>query len=111
MGEEKLGEDPARDFVPAVLSPMALLGYEVGADSPLMREMALHLDRQIELTLEALKKLPGFGFAFAAAHGAPGHEGRRIKGTAVAPAIDKQLSNAYDVSSRKKRYVERCPYP
>jgi len=54
------------DFVTIVLSPMALLGYEVGADSPLMREMVLHLDRQIELTLEALRKVPSFGLAFAA---------------------------------------------
>ncbi len=111
IAEEKLGQGPALDFVTAVLSPMALLGYEVGADSPLMREMVLHLDRQIELTLEALKKLPGFGFAFAAAHGSPGHEGRRIKGAAVAQAIDKALSNAYDVSSVKNRYVERYVYP
>lgn len=111
IAEEKLGQGPALDFVTAVLSPMALLGYEVGADSPLMREMVLHLDRQIELTLEALKKLPGFGFAFAAAHGAPGHEGRRIKGATVAQAIDRALSNAYDVSSVKNRYVERYVYP
>lgn len=111
IAEEKMGQGPALDFLVAVLSPTALLGYEVGADSPLMREMVLHLDRQIELTLEALKKLPGFGFAFAAAHGAPGHEGRRIKGAAVAQAIDKALSNAYDVSSVKNRYVEKYVYP
>jgi hypothetical protein len=73
--------------------------------------MVLHLDRQIEATLEALRTLPSFGFAFAAAHGAPGRDGRRIKGAAVAQAIDKALSIAYDVSSVKNHYVERYVYP
>ena len=40
----------------------------------LMRDMVLHLDRQIELTLEALKKIPGVELAFAPAHGAPDHD-------------------------------------
>jgi hypothetical protein len=109
--EEKLGQSQALDFVTLVLSPMALLGYEVGADSPLMREMVLHLDRQIELTLEALRKLPSFGLAFAAAHGAPDHDGRRVSGASVAKAIDQALSDAYDVPSAKNRYVERYVYP
>jgi hypothetical protein len=111
IAEEKLGQGPALDFVTVVLSPMALLGYEVGADSPLMREMVLHLDRQIELTLEALRKLPSFGLAFAAAHGAPDHDGRRVNGAAVAQAIDQALSDAHDVPSAKNRYVERYVYP
>ena len=111
IAEEKLGQGAAFDFVTVVLSSMALLGYEVGADSPLMREMVLHLDRQIELTLEALKKLPGFGLAFCAAHGAPNHDGRRVNGAAVAQAIDKALSDAHDVSVAKNRYVERYVYP
>jgi hypothetical protein len=111
IGEEKLGQGLALDFVTVVLSPMALLGYEVGADSPLMREMVLHLDRQIELTLETLRKLPSFGLAFAAAHGAPDHDGRRVNGAAVAQAIDQALSDANDVPSAKNRYVERYVYP
>jgi Type I phosphodiesterase / nucleotide pyrophosphatase len=111
IAEEKLGQGPALDFVAVVLSPMALLGYEVGADSPLMQEMVLHLDRQIELTLDALKKHPGFGLAFTAAHGAPGRAGSRVNGAAVAQAIDQALSAAYDVSSVKNRYVERYVYP
>jgi hypothetical protein len=90
---------------------MALLGYEVGADSPLMREMVLHLDRQIEMTLEALKKIPGVELAFAGAHGAPDHDGRRVNGASVAQVIDQALSDAYDVPSARNRYVERYVYP
>jgi predicted AlkP superfamily pyrophosphatase or phosphodiesterase len=108
--EEKLGQGPALDFVAVILGQMAQLGYEVGADSPLMREMVLHLDRQIELTLEALKKLP-VGLVFAAAHGAPDHDGRRVNGASVAQVIDQALSDAYDVPSAKNRYVERYVYP
>jgi hypothetical protein len=111
IAEEKLGQGPALDFVSVVLSPMALLGYEVGADSPLMGEMVLHLDRQIESILESLRKLPSFGLAFAAAHGAPNHDGRRVNGGSVAQAIEQALSDAYDVPSAKNRYVERYVYP
>ena len=111
IAEEKLGQGPALDFVTIVLSPMALLGYEVGGDSPLMHEMVLHLDRQIESTLDALRKLPSFGFAFAAAHGAPDHDGKRVSGASVAQAIDRALSDAFDVPSARNRYVERYVYP
>jgi Type I phosphodiesterase / nucleotide pyrophosphatase len=114
LSEEKLGQGASFDFVTVVLSSMALLGYEAGADSPLMREMALHLDRQIEATLEVLKKLAGvgnFGLAFAAAHGATRNDARPVDGAAVATAIDKALSAAFDVSSEKNRYVERYVYP
>ena len=114
IAEEKLGQGPALDFIGVVLSSMAWLGYEVAADSPLMREMVLHLDRQIEATLEALTRLAGagnFGIAFTAAHGAPDHDGRRVDGAAVAQAVDLALSAAYDVSKVKNRYVERFVYP
>ena len=84
-----MGQGPAFDFVTVVLNSMAQLGYEVGADSPLMREMVLHLDRQIESTLEALRKQVGagnFGVGFTAAHGAPGSHAKHINGATVAQA-------------------------
>jgi len=59
IAEEKLGQGAGFDFLGVVLNSTALLGYEVGADSPLMREMVLHLDRQIESTLELLRKIAG----------------------------------------------------
>lgn len=113
-----LGENFA--FVPVILSSMALLGYEVGADSPLMREMALQLDQQVEITLEALNKTPGAGnyaLVFTAAHGAPPEPtvARRfalaLSGDRIARVIDGALSEAYDASSVKNRYVDRYLYP
>jgi arylsulfatase A-like enzyme len=79
-----------------------------------MREMALHLDRQIELTLEALRKqlgAGGFGVAFTAAHGAPDRDAKHIDGVSVARAAGQALSSAYDVSAVKRRYVTRYVYP
>jgi arylsulfatase A-like enzyme len=76
--------------------------------------MALHLDRQIEAILDVLKEFAGqgnFGLAFAAAHGATGHDANAIDGASVALAIDKALSDAFDTSSSKNRYVERYLYP
>src|SRR5262249_30421987 len=94
--------------------PRAAPGQQVGADSPLMKERVLHLDRLIEATLEALEELAGAGnftLAFTAAHGATGHETSAIDGASVALAIDGALSSAFDVSSKKNRYVERYVYP
>ncbi len=114
LEEEKLGQGAAFDFVSMAVSPMAALGHEVGADSPLMKEMVLHLDKQIEATLETLAELAGAGnftLTFAAAHGATGHEANAIDGASVALAIDGVLSSAFDVSSKRNRYVERYVYP
>jgi hypothetical protein len=114
IAEEKLGRGPAFDFMTVTLSSMALLGYEVGADSPLMREMALHLDRQIELTIEMLRKHLGagnFGVGFTGAHGAPDRAAKAINGVAVARAVNQALSAAYDISAVKHRYVLRYVYP
>jgi arylsulfatase A-like enzyme len=118
--EERLGLGETTDLVAAVLSSIGLLGYETGADSPLMRDLVLHMDRQIELTLDALLKAPGEGkfvLAFTAAHGAPPEPApeRRpqlaVRSEDVAKSIDAALSSAYDVSSVKNRYVERYVYP
>ncbi|MBI3471368.1 MAG: alkaline phosphatase family protein [Candidatus Solibacter usitatus] len=120
IAEERLGFGDHLDFVPVVLTSIGLLGYEVGADSPLMRDMALQLDRQIELTLEALHKAPGdgkFGLAFTAAHGSPPEPDPSsrplfaMKGDDVARAVNGALSALYDVSTVKNRYVERYVYP
>ena len=112
--EEKLGQGAAFDFVGVALNSMAQLGYEAGADSPLMREMVLHLDRQIELTLEVLRRTAGpgnFGLAFTGAHGAAQAEATAIDGSAVAKTIDDALSAALDVANFKNHYVERYLYP
>jgi hypothetical protein len=112
--EEKLGQGASLDFVGVVLTPMAQLGYEVGADSPLMREMVLQMDRQLETTLETLRKIAGpanFGLAFTGAHGAASAAAMTIDGASVAAVVDKALSSAFDVANFKDHYVERYVYP
>lgn len=114
LAEEHLGQGPAFDFVTVALNASALLGYQVGADSPLMREMVLHLDRQIEATLELLTKQAGlgkFGLGFAAAHGSPDAGGKAIDGVTVATAVDKALASAYDSPNTGRRFVARYVYP
>ena len=46
--EDSLGQGETFDFVCMIVGAAAKLGYEVGGASPLMREMALHLDRRLE---------------------------------------------------------------
>jgi Type I phosphodiesterase / nucleotide pyrophosphatase len=115
IAEEKLGQEASFDFVGVALNSMAQLGYEVGADSPLMREMVLHLDRQIESTLEALRRAAGagnFGLAFTGAHGVAPQASTSIDGSSLAAAIDGALSSAFDTSSGvRNRWVERYVYP
>jgi len=120
LAEEKLSESEGPALVTVILSPMSLLGHDVGAESPLMREMVLHFDRQIELTLEALDKSPGRGgysLVFTAAHGAPEapppgqRHGLALDSENVARTINQALSDFYDVSPVKNRYVERYVYP
>jgi len=79
-----------------------------------MKEMVLRLDKHIEAALEALAELAGAGnftLAFAAAHGATCIEANAVDGASVVLAIDAALSSAFDVSSKKNRYVERYVYP
>lgn len=117
--QEKLGQGQGIDLLAIPLGSMALLGYEVGGESPLMREMVLQLDREVAPFLTLLDKHLGarnYGLIFTAAHGAPqdpdGQRGRfAIPGEAVARTIGDALSAHYDISGRKRPYVERYLYP
>lgn len=120
VAAEKLGQGDTLDFVFISLGSMALLGYETGSDSPLMDQMALELDRQIQHTLEALNKAPGKGnynLIFTAAHGAPPEPDpatrsvRAIQGESLARAIDKGLSDWLDKPPAKNAYVDKYVYP
>jgi hypothetical protein len=112
---ERLGQTDGFDVLLLSLGSTALLGYETGAFSPLMSQMVLHLDRQIESLLNLLDKQLGTGnftFVFAGAHGAPpAREGAAVSGEAVARGIDRSLSARYDMSSIKNTYVDRYVYP
>src|SRR5579864_1926318 len=71
--QEKLGSEQGVDFLVVALGSLALLGYEVGADSPLMREMVLRLDQEVQALLLFLDKNLGvknYSLAFTGAHGA-----------------------------------------
>ncbi len=119
LSRERLGQGPATDVVAVSLESMALLGYEVGADSPLMREMVLHLDREMEALLTLLDKGLGAGnyvLAFSAAHGAVRQAGEprarfAIQGEAVARSIQQTLAAQYDLKAARGVYVERYIYP
>lgn len=104
---EKVGSGPDLDCLVVITGSTAALGYETGADSPLMQQLVLHLDRSIEATLEYLDKARGLGsytLAFAGAHGAPrAREKRRsISGEEFARAVDAALGG---------EAVERYVYP
>ena len=120
VAAEKLGQGQTLDFVFVSLGSMALLGYETGSDSPLMGQVALHLDRQIQRTLEMLNKAPGknnYNLIFAAAHGAPPEPDpatrsrQAIAGESLAHAIAKALSDSIDKGAVKNAYVDKYVYP
>ena len=117
--QEKLGQGLGTDLLMVALGSGALLGYEVGGDSPLIRELVLRLDRDVEALLALLDKNLGarnYGLVFTSAHGATRDpDGRRaslaIPGETVARTINQVLSNHYDLGPRKRVYVERYLYP
>ena len=121
--QEKLGQGQTLDFVFLSLGAMALLGYETGSSSPLsplMDQMTLDLDSQIQLTLDALNKSPGknnYNLIFASAHGAPPdpdpaiRSRNAISGESLAHAIGKGLSDWIDKGTAKTGYVDKYVYP
>ncbi|MEO8367920.1 MAG: alkaline phosphatase family protein [Candidatus Solibacter sp.] len=99
--KENLGRGDTFDFVCLIASSTARLGYEVGGRSPLMRQMALQLDQQLDYLLNRLKSSPGetaFNLVLAGAHGAPpaptaASRGRlAVPGESVALAVDRALA-------------------
>src|SRR4029434_9434284 len=88
IARERLGQATSFDFLAVTLGPTALLGYELGSESPLMEQMVLNLDRDIETTLEFLNKIVGAGryaFVFTAAHGAPQEPRLAVRETMAVP--------------------------
>lgn len=117
--QQKIGQGPGVDFLAVALGSSALLGYEVGADSPLMRDLVLHLDLEIQSLLAFLDRNLGpknYSLAFTGAHGATrdpdGHRtALAIPGETVARTIEQALSGRYDLRDRRTLYVERYLYP
>jgi hypothetical protein len=112
---DKLGLGSALDFLCIVTGSTGLLGYETGGGrSPLMAQMTLQLDRQIESLLAVLAKSPGdnhFNLIVTAAHGAPPEpalemrERMGVKGENLARTIDRSLATSGN------GHVEKYLYP
>jgi len=97
---ERLGQSGSLDFVCLVVSAPARLGFETGAFSPLMQQMTLQLDLQMEALLTQLRRTlgdKGFDLAFAGCHGAPPAPGpaarsrMAVEGESVAQAVETAL--------------------
>ncbi len=92
----------------------ARLGYETGAQSHLMEQMIIHLDRRLESLLNQLNHAPGenaFDVVLVGAHGAPvapaddTRARMAVNGERLAQAIERNLSgNGYG-------HVEKYLYP
>jgi predicted AlkP superfamily pyrophosphatase or phosphodiesterase len=98
---ERLGQGDSFDFVCVISGAMAQLGYEFGARSPLMQDMVLRLDRNLEALLPQLARAAGengFNLVFAGGHGAPPQpspetrQRKAVSGESVAQSITRALS-------------------
>ena len=114
IAKENLGQSGAFDFVILLEAATGLLGYETGAESPLMQQMTLQTDRNLESLLDQLDRSVGadsYDFVLAAAHGAPPEPSAAsrarmaVNGEIVAQAVARGLSS----SGNGK--VEKYVYP
>jgi hypothetical protein len=110
---DKLGQGNTADFLCLIDGSMALLGYETGARQPLMKQMVLHLDGNLENLWNQLARAVGengFNLVVCAAHGAPpeplpeARERMAVNGEAVAQAVESALKYT-------GRHVEKYLYP
>lgn len=109
---EGLGRGDALDLLCILAGSSERLGYETGAGGPLMEQMVLHIDRQIEMLITHLSKLlgeNGFNLAVVGAHGAPPDPGPDLRpsmsvdGEKLAQAVDAVLLS--HGAGRVERYI------
>jgi hypothetical protein len=114
ISREKLGMSSTTDFLVILSGATELLGYEIGARSPLMQQMVLHVDRRIEALLAQLVKATGengFNLVVCGAHGAPVEppsdlrDRMSVQGEKIAQAIERHLS------AGTGGHVEKYIYP
>jgi Type I phosphodiesterase / nucleotide pyrophosphatase len=115
---EQLGQNGGLDFVCVISNASALLGYEIGAHSPLMQQMILQLDRQIETLLADLGRAlgeTGFALALAGGHGAPPEPlaGRRARMVVNGETLARNLATALATNrpGASERPVQKYVYP
>ncbi len=116
---EELGQGGSSDLLVISVSSLYLLGLEVGADSPLMRDVILRLDRKMEEFLSWLDTKFGadkISVVFAATQGVPdlpetlqseGIPAGRISGEQIAAAVNARLTAAFG----RGQYVEKYVFP
>jgi len=111
---ERLGQSGTFDFVCLAVSAPARLGFETGAFSPLMQQMTLQIDLQIESLLTQLRRTlgdKGFDLALAGCHGAPpapspsARARMAVPGESVAQAVERALRE------RNLGHVQKYLYP
>jgi hypothetical protein len=114
IARERLGQGAVFDFVCILAGSTELLGYETGARSPLMEQMALQLDLRLEALVAQLDKAPGDGaydLVLAAGHGAPAlpapnaRARMAVSGEALAEAVERRLA------ATGNGHVEKYIYP
>ena len=98
---EKLGQGNTFDMLCVVSSASGHLGYETGARSPLMEQLILQHDRNLERLLDQLDHAPGantYDLALIGAHGCPvepplfARPRMAVDGEALAQAIQRKLA-------------------
>lgn len=116
---ESLGGGAGGDLLILSVSSLYFLGLEVGADSPLLRDLVLRLDRKLEdffAWLDARLGLPNVWIGFTATQGlsevpealpAEGLPGGRVAGEQIAAAVNARLSAVFG----RDRYVEKYLFP
>lgn len=110
---DRLGWGNTADLLCVIDGSSALLGYEIGAGSALIKQMVLHLDQRIENLWNQLAKAigdNGFNLVVCAAHGAPREPSKEararmaVSGESVAQMVETALKNT-------GRRLEKYLYP
>jgi hypothetical protein len=114
IGRGHLGQAGGLDFVCVLSRASALLGYETGGRSPLMQQMVLQLDREVEALLAELVRAvgeSGFALAVVGGHGAPPEPApeRRARMAVNGEALAQSVAKALDAN--KFGAVQKYVYP
>jgi hypothetical protein len=113
LARERYGLGSTADLLCVIDGSSAQLGYETGADSPLMNQMLLNLDLRIENLWNQLAKAVGengFNLVVCAAHGAPPEPPKdararmAVSGDSVAQLVETALRDT-------GRHLEKYLYP
>ena len=114
--QERAGALDGVDVIALAIGSLGSLGLETGAESPLMRDLVLHLDRQIGSLADLLDDRVGRGnytIAFTATHGLDSRTSQTasVDGAEIANAAQKRLSDTFDTGPIRRNYVQAWLYP